>query len=213
LNHVKVIVYDCDGVLFDSKRSNEAFYNHILGRFDLPAMMPEQLAFVHMSTAQEAVDFLFGDPALREEAQRYRLSMDYRPFVPLMELEPHVREVLTHLRPAHRTAIATNRGLSMPVVLKDHGLHGLFDLTVTSMDVREPKPHPECLWKIMGHFRAEPEQMLYIGDSEVDRLVAERAPVPFVAYKNPALAASHHIDDHRQILGLLSGGPHSQSLR
>ena len=30
-----LIIYDCDGVLIDSRRSNEAFYNHILAHFGL----------------------------------------------------------------------------------------------------------------------------------------------------------------------------------
>ncbi len=31
----QVIIYDCDGVLIDSRESNRAFYNHILARFGL----------------------------------------------------------------------------------------------------------------------------------------------------------------------------------
>ncbi len=201
----KVIIYDCDGVLFDSKASNEAFYNHILDRFDLPPMAPHQLAFVHASTAPEAVDFLFAGDPRREAAQAYRLSMDYGPFIPIMRLEPHVREVLRALRPRYGTAIATNRGPTMPLVMREHGLSDLFDLTVTSLDVRSPKPHPECLWKILAHFEAASREALYIGDSEVDRLVAERADVPFVAYKNPCLRADHHMADHQEILAWLDG--------
>lgn len=201
----RVLIYDCDGVLFDSRDSNRAFYNHILQRFGLPPMGPEQLSFVHASTAEEAIDFLFKDHPSRGEAQTYRLSMDYSPFIPLMRLEPHVREVLLRVRPRCSTAIATNRGLTMPLVIKEHRLEDLFDLTVTSLDVSEPKPNPECLLKILSHFRAEPEEAFYVGDSEVDRLVAERAGVPFVAYKNPTLAAEHHIQDHLEILEILDG--------
>ncbi|MGQ9859982.1 MAG: HAD family hydrolase [Thermodesulfobacteriota bacterium] len=206
MTRTRVLIYDCDGVLFDSRDSNRAFYDHILARFGLPPMRPEQLSFVHASTAEEAIDFLFRDHPKRLEAQAYRLSMDYRPFVPLMRPEPHVREVLARVRPRYRTAIATNRGLTMPLVIREHRLEGLFDLTVTSLDVREPKPHPECLLKILSHFELEPDEAIYIGDSEVDRLVAERASVPFVAYKNPGLAARHHIRDHLEILRILDNG-------
>ncbi|MEJ5375568.1 MAG: HAD hydrolase-like protein [bacterium] len=205
MSQIRVVIYDCDGVLFDSRQSNEAFYNHILAHFGLPPMKPQELSFVHASTAEEAVDFLFkGDPR-REEAQKYRLTMDYSPFVPLMRLEPHVKEVMQRLRLCCATAIATNRGLTMPLVMKEHGLEGLFDLTVTSLDVKEPKPHPECLLKILDHFRVPPGEALYVGDSEVDRLVAKRAGVCFVAYKNPGLEASYHIKDHREILEILDG--------
>jgi phosphoglycolate phosphatase len=207
LSKIKAVIYDCDGVLFDSRGSNEAFYNHILARFGLPPMQPHQLSFVHSSTAEEAVDYLFAEDPRRAEAQKYRLTMDYSPFVPLMRLEPHVKEVLRRLRPDYGTAIATNRGLTMPLVIRQHGLEGLFDLMVTSLDVKEPKPHPECLFKILSHFHLEPAQALYVGDSEVDRLVAERAGVPFVAYKSPGLKAAYHMNDHREILEILDGRP------
>lgn len=156
-----------------------------------------------MSTAGEAVDYLFRDSPFRDQAQTYRETMDYRPFVPLMQLQPNVREVLSRLRPKYWTAIATNRGLSMPYVMEDHRLHGLFDLIVTSLDVRNPKPHPECLLKVLGHFEVNPDEALYVGDAEVDLLVSRAAGVPFVAYRNQGLRADRHIQDHIELLEVL----------
>ncbi|HEX9949261.1 MAG TPA: HAD hydrolase-like protein, partial [Thermodesulfobacteriota bacterium] len=37
-NTIKVIIFDCDGVLFDSKEANIAFYNQILSQFNLPPL-------------------------------------------------------------------------------------------------------------------------------------------------------------------------------
>jgi len=200
----KVIIYDCDGVLFDSKTANQAFYNHILRHFRMPEMTEEQLDYAHVSTAEESVDLLFKDSPFAAEAHAYRKTMDMQPFVPLMQMEPHVREVLSRLRPTYRTAIATNRGYSMPFVLRDHRLEELIDLTVTSLDVKEPKPHPECLLTILDHFEAEPGEAIYIGDAEVDRLVAERASVPFVSYKNPNLKADYFFQDHLELFEVLN---------
>jgi phosphoglycolate phosphatase len=121
----------------------------------------------------------------------------------LLRREPHVRETLIKLRPTYATAIATNRGKSLPLVLRVLGLEGLFDLTVSSYEVSRPKPHPECLWKILGHFQAEPQEALYVGDSQVDRLTAREAGVPFVAYKNPALEADYAIQDHLELWQVL----------
>lgn len=201
----RIIIYDCDGVLFDSRESNRAFYNHILEKFGLPAMGQDQLDFVHASTAEQAIDFLFADDPRREEAQRYRLSMDYKPFVPLMKMEPHVREVLRALKSKCWTALATNRGLTMPIVIREHGLDGLFDMVVTSLDVKEPKPHPECIQKILHRFKLVPSEALYVGDSEVDRLVAEKAKVDFASYRNPSLDAKYHLHDHLDILEIVDG--------
>jgi HAD superfamily hydrolase (TIGR01509 family) len=88
-------------------------------------------------------------------------------------------------------------------VLKSLGLDDLFDLTVSAYDVTRPKPHPECLWKILAHFRVEPETALYIGDAALDQEVAAAAGVPFAAYKNPHLKARYHLQDHLELLQAL----------
>jgi HAD superfamily hydrolase (TIGR01509 family) len=204
---VKVIIYDCDGVLIDSRRANAAFYNHLLETFGLGPISPRQLDFVLSSTGSEAVDFLFDGSPRRAEAQDYQRAIDNRPFLPLLRLEPHIRKVLAALRPAYHTAIATNRGKSLPLVLKELGLEGLFEMTVGSYDVAIPKPHPECLLKILEHFRLEPAEAVYIGDAPVDLLVSRQAGVIFVAYKNPGLEADYHLQDHRDLLEILPDLP------
>ena len=36
------VIFDCDGVLLDSRESNSIFYNRVLAVFGLPPMTPEQ---------------------------------------------------------------------------------------------------------------------------------------------------------------------------
>jgi phosphoglycolate phosphatase len=199
----QVIIYDCDGVLIDSRESNRAFYNHILARFGLPPLTEAQLEMVHVSTAQGAIDYLFAGRPELAAAQAYQRTINNEPFLPLIRPEPHIREVLIRLRSRYATAIATNRGKSLPLVLKNLGLAELFDLTVSAYDVTRPKPDPECLSKVLTHFRLSPAAALYIGDSQVDREVAAATGVSFAAYKNPALLARYHLQDHRDLLPVL----------
>jgi HAD superfamily hydrolase (TIGR01509 family) len=202
-----LIIYDCDGVLIDSRRANHAFYNHILAHFGRPPLSPEQLDLVHAATAQETIDFLFQDAAWRAQAQDYQRHLDNSPFLSLIGLEPHIREVLAQLRSAAHLAVASNRGKSLVPVLRTLGLDGFFEMTVGSSEVSRPKPHPECLRKILAHFRVGPEEALYIGDSEVDQLLAEAAGMPLAAYKNPSLQARYHLRDHLELLPLLGCPP------
>lgn len=197
------IIYDCDGVLIDSRRSNEAFYNHILAHFGQPPLTPAQLDLVHAATAQEAVHFLFRATPWLAQAQDYQRHLDNEPFLSLIRLEPHIREALTQLRLAAHLAVASNRGKSLVPVLRALDLQRFFDLTVGSFDVSRPKPHPECLQKILGHFRVGPEEAIYVGDSDVDRQLAEAAGMPLAAYKNSRLQARYHLRDHLELLPLL----------
>jgi phosphoglycolate phosphatase len=193
----KVIIFDCDGVLFDSKAANIAFYNQILDAADLAEMTAEEVTYVHVSTAAEALHYLLKRrvPDRVEEVLANRPSVDYTPFIHLMRMEPHLRELLSALPRHIKRAVATNRSYTIGAVLSTHGLSTEFDLVVSALDVERPKPHPEALLKILRHFSCEPKEALFVGDSETDQISAQGAGVPFIAYKNKTIQADYHIED------------------
>jgi HAD superfamily hydrolase (TIGR01509 family) len=192
MKNIKVVAFDCDGVMFDTKKANTAYYNSILAHLGKPGMTPEQFEFAHMHTVQESLAYLFDEKEL-DAANAYRKRMTYAPFIKAMEIEPYLKPLLGKLRPDYKTAIATNRTDTMSRVLSEFGLEGSFDLVVTALDVAHPKPHPEELLKIISYFEIESSQLIYVGDSALDQLAASAAGVPFVAYDNQSLEAAFHI--------------------
>jgi len=200
---VTAVIFDCDGVLFDSRQANTLFYNHILARFGLPPMNDEGKSFVHMHTADESIRYIFRGTEYEQQAQIYRMEMDYFPFIQEMIPEPELFEFLRALKSEFGLAIATNRSNTISDVLQRHGLEGLFDIVVSSIDVQNPKPHPECIIKILRFFQITREQAIYVGDSLVDSQTARAAGVSFVAYKNPQLDADHHVSKLMDIADLL----------
>jgi len=205
MKRIRVVAFDCDGVMFDTETVNKSYYNQILQHVNKSALTPDQFAFVHMHTTDEAICHLFPDKAEAAAANAYRKQMPYLPFLEKMEIEPYLKPLLHKLRPAYPTAIATNRTNTIQMVLEAHGLVDLFDLVVSAWDVDHPKPHPDPLNKILRHFDIEPDQLLYVGDSELDQIAAEAAGAILVAYKNPSLRSDFHITslkEMEQILGL-----------
>lgn len=200
---VRVVAFDCDGVLFDTLEANRHYYNHILQHFNHPPMDAEQLLFVHVHTVQKALERLFEDEALRQAADAFRQTIDYGGFLKHLKMEPHLIELLDWMRGKFKTAIATNRTYTMKRLLLEFGLADRFDLVVTSLDVERPKPSPDPLLKILAQFKAAPHQSLFVGDSEVDECTARSAGVPFVAYCNPALSADHHIQSLKDLRAVL----------
>jgi phosphoglycolate phosphatase len=196
---IQLVMFDCDGVMFDTKKANTSYYNEILRFLNKPFLTSEQFAFAHMHTADETLAYLLTDAGDLEKAQAFRKTMSYMPFIQDMIVEPYLKPLLKKLRPAMKTAVATNRSDTMNHVLVKHGLEACFDMVVTSLDVAHPKPHPESLFKILDHFALDPGQSIYIGDSKLDEMAARAAGVPFVAYGNPDLAADYHITSLRQI--------------
>ena len=201
---LRVIAFDCDGVLFDSTNANRAYYDHLLQHFGKSPMSASQFAYAHMHTVDESLCHLFGTGPLLEKVDRYRRQMSYLPFIKHMQMEPYLEPLLTRLRVKYDTAIATNRTDTMERVLHEHGLSHLFDLVVTARDVKHPKPQPDQLLKILAHFKLTPQQALYVGDSELDALAAQSAGIPLVAYKKSRLPADLHIQHFRELEELLT---------
>ncbi len=203
LSDLKAVIFDCDGVMFNTNRANEAYYNQILQHFGRPLLTPEQFKYCHMATGDEAMRYLFDDTGLAEAAQEYRLNMGYSRFIQLMEIEPHLKPLIDSLRPGIRTAVGTNRADTMAEVMEVHGLNDFFDLVVTSRDVPTPKPAPDILNRVLDHFGIAPGQAVYIGDSIVDEQAAAAAGIAFVAYGDPGLKAAHHVESLEEIFALV----------
>ena len=211
-NATQVVIFDCDGVLFDSKEANIAFYNHILAQFNLPPMSQEEVEYVHASTAEGALRYLLTrrDPHVLEALLAHRPHVDYTPFIRLMRMEPHLKELLEALPTQIKRAVSTNRATTITDVLRIHGLGDEFDLVISSMDVKNPKPHPESVLKILQHFSLSPTEALFVGDSVVDQESAQGARVPFVAYKNSALQAEYYIDDLLAVKDIITREPEAE---
>ena len=191
---IKVVIFDCDGVMFDSRKANEAYYNHILSHFGKGPMNRQQCRFVHMNTAIHSVAYLFKDDHQAQEAEAFRKQMSYFPYIAKMQMEPYLKSLLKYLRSFSKTAIATNRSDTMGRVLEEHGLTGYFDFVITSLDVKHPKPAADALLKILDHFAVSAHEAVYVGDSEIDEQTATAAKVPFIAYKNRSLKADYYVD-------------------
>jgi phosphoglycolate phosphatase len=198
------VIFDCDGVMFDSRRANINYYNHLLARFDLPPMTEKKIDFVHSYTADESIRHIFEGTPYLAQALALREKIDYTPFIHDMIIEPGLKKLLKKLKPEFGLAVATNRGATIGKVLEYNDLAGFFDIVVSSLDVKYPKPHPESLLKILNFFNISPEEARYIGDSLIDYESARAAGVIFIAYKSPKLEADHQVNSMMEIIKVLS---------
>ena len=201
----KTVIYDCDGVMFDSFDANLRFYQRIMtvmGRPPLDITDEEHMRVLHTFANREVLAYFFPEPDDFQRSVAAASSIDYRDLVPFMVMEDGFRETLDLLRGSVELAVCTNRSTSMDMVLETFGLSPYFGCVMTASKVANPKPHPEPLLKVLDHYGIEAGEALFVGDSEVDSLAASAAGVPFVAYKS-AFPAMARIDRHQEIMALL----------
>ncbi len=204
ISKIKAVVFDCDGVLFDTALANRKFYNEVLASFDKSKLTDEQFANVHMMTVTAAIQYLF--PGIEDTKEIFAClkRIGYAKFIPFMEMEEGLVRLLKILK--HKgfiRGIATNRTNTMDQVLLHNDLGSYFEMVVTASDVENPKPDPEQLDKIMTAFGLDPGEVIFIGDSEYDQKAAQSAGTWFVAFKQPELAACVNVNSMEDILGVL----------
>ena len=56
---LKLVIFDCDGVMFSSRESNRLYYNHLLQAFDCPPMDEEELHYVHIHNVHNSIAHIF----------------------------------------------------------------------------------------------------------------------------------------------------------
>lgn len=203
MSQLKLVIFDCDGVMFDSKNANKLYYNQILQEFGHPLLTEEELDYVHIHNVMDSVRHILRHyPEDIEKAEAFRADLDYRPFLQHMRLEPDLIEFLEFLIPDYERAISTNRTSTMSNILDIFGLSSYFGKVMTAFDVENPKPHPEALLQILDHYRLRADEAVYIGDSIIDREHSLAAGMELIAFKNQELSAEYHVSTFMEITHL-----------
>ena len=204
---IRCVIYDCDGVLFDSLEANTKLYNDLCVWVGRDPLREEEIQYVHVHTVFEAIHFIFGGKNDLEKKALEILrekQVDLRNYVEYLKMEPHLFQTLESLKEKGiLRAINTNRTTSMKHVMERFALRPYFEMMVTALDVKNPKPHPESIEKIIEAFKLKKEEAFFIGDSEVDKQTAESSGVRFIAYKNREIADDLFIEDHLDLLSLI----------
>lgn len=221
---VGCVIYDCDGVLFDSFDANSRLYNHIAISIGREALSDDELHFCHTHTVYESIAHIFrGDMQREKQALDFlKDHIDFKDFIIYLRMEPHLVDTLERLKARGIfRAISTNRTTSMRHIMERYGLWPYFDVVVTARHAVKPgtdgshereiiqansKPDPEGVGKILDALKVDRDATVYIGDSEVDMGTAKSSGVKFIAYKNDGLEADGSINDHLDLLDFLSNG-------
>jgi phosphoglycolate phosphatase len=180
---LKLVVWDVDGTLVDSRQSIFDTSVAVYGRLGLPIPTYEQVRRIVGLGLREAFEVLSpGLPAdeidrvtqaFREEFQALRRDPGF--IEPLYE---GAAETLDRLRAdGWKIAMATGKSRSgVETVLRLHGWADLFDSTHCAED-GPGKPHPAMLLEAMKAIGAPPERTIMVGDTAHDMRMAKAAGV------------------------------------
>jgi len=180
-SELRLVIFDCDGVLFESWKANVAFYNAVLASVGLPPLDDEARRLCHTLSSPQLYARLFpGDPRMQQRIAETARKTDYGPFYALMEPAAELAPTLRRLRTHCPLALATNRGTTVRGVVERFGLAEFFPICMGILDVPRPKPAPDLLVACLDRAGVRPSEAVYVGDTELDRAAADAAVVPYV---------------------------------
>ena len=183
-DRIRLIVFDLDGTLIDSRRDLTNSINAMLAEFGRDPLPEEIIATYIGDGAGMLVRRALGDPedeALVENALRHFLEHYREHKLDYTRAYPGVMESLEALRTMpdgtpRKLAVLTNKPVRASVEICDGlGLSRYMFRIYGGNSFATKKPDPEGLNAIIREAEAAPGETLMVGDSSVDILTARRA--------------------------------------
>lgn len=203
----KAVIFDLDGVIFDSGESNVIFYDYILTALGHPPIARQAFEIIHSEPLDRSLRYLLGrDEAEYQRAMAFCRGLDPAPFVTSLVLYEGVAETLAALKERVRLAVATNRTVTCRLALQHFGLLGMFEQVLTPIEAGLPKPDPTMMHMTLERLGLDRDQVVYVGDTGVDQGMCQAAQVRLLAFRNQGLTAWAHASHFGEIPGLLGLG-------
>ena len=190
---IELVMFDADGVLFDSTESNVAYYNWIFKQVGEPPLDSDEEVSAVSFAASEVFDARArGDAAILARMHEVARNMDQTPFFRMLRPSLELRPFMLDLKRRYKLGLATNRSATVPALVEHLELGGIFDAIASALDKVPPKPAPDILHLCLKRAGVEATRAVYVGDSRIDREAAQSAGVHFIG-------VGSRIEHHRMI--------------
>jgi HAD superfamily hydrolase (TIGR01549 family) len=175
-HEISHVIFDVDGTLVENMKLIVRSVNFAVKNLGGKEFSRDELYARFGPTLEQIIADLVPSGERDNAVQRYHAY--YREhFHELASVYEGIPALITRLKSEGiEMALYTGSdGRMTKTTLELTGLQGLFPITVTADDVREQKPDPEGLIRVLDLMRATREGALYLGDAVRDVQAAKRA--------------------------------------
>lgn len=181
MKRIRNIIFDFDGTLADTSRLIVATMQQTITDYGLPYRNDEQIKATIGVRLEGIPSILWpsfkgpGEPF----ANLYRKNFEELKHKISVELYPGVKDTLSQLKESgHRMAVATSRShRSVKELNGQLGIIDYFDFLLGGDDVKEGKPNPESIYRILDKMNWEADETMMVGDMPVDILMGKNAGI------------------------------------
>ena len=212
---VRLVIFDLDGTLIDSKYDIAASVNLTLADLDLPTLPPEEIFTFVGDGVKRLLRLSVGEAneARYEEALRIFRGHYLAHCLDATQLYSGLDRLFDG-RGTRMKAMATNKSLEYTLrIIEGLKVKEQFAAIEGPLDQSDLKPDPGMLWRILERLAVPPEAAVLVGDSTNDVRAAQTAGVYSCAvgygYGNRdkvfALNPDYYCEKPSDLLSLLFG--------
>lgn len=177
MNQIKLIIFDLDGVLVETKKLHYKALNAALSEINIKyciSMDEHLLKYDGLSTSKK-LDILTNEKGLDKNLHKEISKIKQQKTLDFIDyfIFPSKENLFNELSKTYKIAIASNSIRStIKKIIEKLGIAEYVDRYYSNEDVRYPKPHPEIYMKAMLDFGVSPKETLIIEDSPLGRKAA-----------------------------------------
>ena len=189
---IKLVIFDLDGVLYESKEFHFDALNSALEEIDKNYLISKE---EHLNTydglsTKRKLELLTVnkglDPKFYEKIWQKKQEITNNLLSSIGKNEKLI-SYLSLLKNENIKIVCCSNSIRNTVkkVLENLGIADFFDAVYSNEDVTNPKPHPEMYWAPMIKFSIKPNETVIIEDSPVGRLGAKMSGCNTIFINNP----------------------------
>jgi len=177
MSKIKLLIFDLDGTLVDSKLDLANAVNYALKSLDLPPVRNKIIYDFIGDGVWQLVERSFGPKNSDKVEEGFKLFRDYykEHLLDTTVLYPGVEDTLKCFKKLRKCVVTNKSEAFSKTIINGLNIEHYFDLVYGGDTFDKRKPDPFALLKAIEELKVSPSETIMIGDSRNDILVAKAA--------------------------------------
>lgn len=164
----KLAIFDMDGTLFDTNNINYYAYKEAFEKYNISFSYEHYCKYCNGRHYKVFVPPLVNNDSKKIEDIHNAKKEAYSKHLDKVKINEHLFNIIEQIKSEYKIALVTTASKRNTYeILEYTNKINLFDLILTSDDVKKPKPDPEGFKLAMKKYNVKPDDCLIFEDSEV----------------------------------------------